>query len=204
MSESVAAFAFADTKDSSMIWAVPKSPYDWVDKRKMDTATVAAGAADVVGLYHHTAGDKKRALMPVIVRKVQASDSPSNEINAAIEKLLASPKEGRIDDAIDILSELGQWLDSFAMDVIRRPEVDDDYGYIIIRAIARAKRCRNAPFLIDWAAGSTNQSLREAAVGALGDLADPASVDRLRTIAQKDHSKFIRTMAQETLEDLCQ
>jgi hypothetical protein len=41
----------------------------------------------------------------------------------------------------------------------------------------------------------------EAAVEALGDIADPESIARLREVARSDTSEFIRNMAEEVLEE---
>lgn len=152
-----------------------------------------------VGRFHRALGKERDAARSAIIKKLLAADEPDEYIQTALRAFVSSARPGRLDDAIDVLSQCGQLLPQFVSEVLTRsqpPSVDEDYWYVLIRSIGKSS-LPSAKLLVEllWSRSP------EAAVEALGDIGDAESLDKLRGIAAKHPSEFVRTLASEVIEE---
>lgn len=152
-----------------------------------------------VARFQKIAGHARDAARSAIVRKIIRSNSPDEEIEMTLQTFISSAVPGRLDDAVDILCQVGPMLAQFATETTSRVlsvEPDKDYWYVLIRALGKSG-LPSARILID----SLWQRSPEAGVEAFADLGGPESLQRLRTVAHADPSEFIRQLAAENLEE---
>ena len=155
-----------------------------------------------VARFQRALGTERDALRSAIVRKIMAADYPDEYVEVVIQTFVLSSRPGRLDDAVDILSETPRVLPQFVSELLSQPpdnERDEDYWYVLIRALGKSSLSSARMFIeMLWPKSP------EAAVEALGDLGGPESLQRLRDIAGTDASEFIRQMAAEILEEYSQ
>lgn len=152
-----------------------------------------------VARFQKIAGHARDAARSAIVRKIVRSNSPDEYIEMTLQTFIASAIPGRLDDAIDILCQVGPILAQFATEITSRAlsaEPDKDYWYVLMRALGKS-RLPSARILIDSLWGRSP----EAGVEAFADLGGPESLQRLRTVAHTAPSEFIRKLAAEILEE---
>jgi hypothetical protein len=152
-----------------------------------------------VGRFHRALGQERDAARSAIVKKLLAVDEPDEYIQTALRAFVSSSRPGRLDDAVDILSQCGRLLPQFVSEVLTRPQptsVDDDYWYVLIRSIGKST-LPSARLLVEllWSRSP------EAAVEALGDIGDAESLKKLRVVAAGDPSEFVRSLATEVIEE---
>jgi hypothetical protein len=155
-----------------------------------------------VASFQRSVGTQRDAARGTIVRRILTADDPDEYVGTVLQTLLSSRRPGRLDDAIDILSATGPVVATFICEMLSQPqvtEVDEDYWYVLIRALGRSQ-IPAARMFIDllW------QKSPEAAVEALGDLGNAESIARLRTIAGSDGSDRIRQLAADIIEECSQ
>lgn len=154
-----------------------------------------------------TGGRERDALREEIIRAISSpslEEPQSTYIQAVLEGFLSSKRPGRLDDAIEILPHAGAEFHRFIMETrtVNPPETTDpDYWYVLIRASGRTPDGRQTDDLIDWALNTGSRPLMEAAILALADRADDRSIARLRELANKCPSPFIRELVEEVLDD---
>jgi hypothetical protein len=120
-----------------------------------------------------------------------------------------------LDAAIDVLAKTGQLILEYAWDYLHRdlrhwdPTTDrayrpnDDYWYVLLRAVARAAVSQKERFrFIGCCAHAESRGIREGVVEALRDLGSPAAKERLRRFAAEDGDSYIQQIAREALDDL--
>lgn len=120
-----------------------------------------------------------------------------------------------LDLAIDVLSKTKRVVVEYAWEYLCRdiakwtPESDraynpnDDYWYILLRAVGRTNVDARARFdLIKCCASAESRGIREGVVEGLGDLGTPKAKELLKTFAEHDSDEYIRKIAGETLADL--
>jgi hypothetical protein len=152
------------------------------------------------------AGEKRDALRSSIIRAISTplfADPPSARIGAVLAGLLASKQPGRLDEAVEVLSQAGPELERFAIDAAQLnppDQADPDFWFILIQALAKATAHKELPFLVDWALRSGKRHLIEAGILALAERTDAESRNRLKGLAQHE-SAFIRELVSEVLED---
>ncbi len=146
-----------------------------------------------VARFQRTVGSQRDAARSAIIKKVLAADGPDEYIQTALRVLVSSAQPGRLDDAVDILSECGRVLEQFVCEVLTQPEateVDEDYWYALIRGMGKSGLPSARPYIeLLWSKSP------EAAVEALGDIGDDESLTRLRAVATGDQSGFVRQSA---------
>lgn len=134
------------------------------------------------------------------------------------ELLLVSTTEGGpdgLDSAIDILAKTGdlvldyawvylqQDVSNWSPDAERAYNPNDDYWYILLRAVGRTDADPNDRFrFINSCTKAEGRGIREGAVEALRDLGTPAAKKSLREMATHDSDQYIRQTADEALTDL--
>lgn len=152
--------------------------------------------------FQRAVGSERDASRSAIVRNILAADYPDEYVETILQTLILSSCPGRLDDAVDILSETPRVLPQFVSEVLSQPraaEPDEDYWYVLIRALGKSSLPSSRMFI-----GLLWPKSPEAGVEALGDLGDAESLRRLRAVASTDASDFIRQMAAEILEECSQ
>ncbi|RIK84171.1 MAG: hypothetical protein DCC68_01935 [Planctomycetota bacterium] len=153
---------------------------------------------------------EKRVARDTVVSKIRNSSRSSEEraelrssdaIKSLIRLAVSSRRAGRLDDAIDVLSQVGPILELFIKDEYLRettPGVNDDYWYVVLRAIGKSG-LQNAFQLVEclW------RNCPEAAVEALGEIDDERAVDKLRNCAADGSAdENVRAMANDILDEI--
>jgi hypothetical protein len=185
---------FEDLKER---WLETTSPTPTKDNRTEAPKAIKFGHE--VARFQKIAGHARDAARSAIVRKIVRSNSPDEEIEITLQTFIASAVPGRLDDAVDILCQVGPMLAQFATETTSRAlsvAPDKDYWYVLIRALGKSG-LPSARILID----SLWKRSPEAGVEAFADLGGPESLQRLRTVAHTDPSEFIRQLAAEILEE---
>lgn len=162
-----------------------------------------------INCFQFALGQERDAARSAIVKKIITANKPDEYIQTALHTFISSSRPGRLDDAIDILSQCGQILPHFVYEVRPRhqPEpinedywIDEDYWYVLIRSIGKSSL---APAEASSLVTSLWSHSPEAVLEALGDIGDEGSLKQLRDFATKGESDFIQRLAQEILEE-CQ
>lgn len=152
-----------------------------------------------VSRFQRLVGRERDSARETIVDTIRISLSPDQSVECLLRTFISSPIPGRLDDAVDILSQIGDILTRFVREVMSLPEhpdVDEDYWYVLIRALGKT----NLP-LSRQIVSSLWMKSEEAVIEALGDFGDTQSIDRLEEIAAQDLSRTNRELAAEILEE---
>ncbi len=164
-----------------------------------------------------TAANKAR-LRKAIGACILASDSsegtrysPESILSSALDAILRSRSDSRLDDAIDMLTEVAPITEQYALHELADLDAQrfeqkywDDYYYVLFRALGRTQRLPGV--LTSFEPSKGHMGLREAVVVALGDLAeesiDPTARAAIERFAKEDKSRFIRQLAEQVLQEL--
>lgn len=155
-----------------------------------------------ISRFQRSVGAQRDSARRAIIRKIVNAQLPDEYIETTLQTLIGSTKPGRLDDAVDILSEAGAVLPQFVCEALTQSEsddVDEDYWYVLTRAIGKSK-LPTARIYVEMLSPKSP----EAAVEAFGDIGDSESLDRLRAVAKDGPSDFIRQMAAEMVEECSQ
>lgn len=145
--------------------------------------------------------DKDRAREHVI-EELGVRESDVERIDALLDLAIQSPMPGRLDSAIDVLSDnrvdLLTYLSqaSFALN-----SLDEDKLYVLIRAAGK-RRDSTTAMLTNWSLRHDRPSIRQAAIEALVDVGTLGAIAQIRTIAESDQCESVRRTARECLSDL--
>ncbi len=151
--------------------------------------------------FAHAQGSQKRVLREKLAQAISAEYQPDTYLHLALTLLSSSAEPSRLDDAIDLLCELDNDLESFVIEELKYSPPNgsnDDYWYVLVRALGKSNKAAVVRALVN----SPFRVVREAVVEALGDLADQFSIATLKQIAQTDKSVFIRELAEEIASEL--
>lgn len=147
--------------------------------------------------FHWSSGREKAVKRRWLIDCINAQ-TDLTFIDAFLEELLRSPKQSRIDDAIDVLSH------THPEGLFRRfiGEEDEDCKYALVLAWARAirdplERLGKLSILYQT---DPSTAVKEAIVFSGGETSGGEPF--LREIAGNDSSPVIRELAQEELEEL--
>jgi hypothetical protein len=136
----------------------------------------------------------------MIVKRIRTADHPDEFIQTTIRTLVSSAQPGRLDDAVDILSQCGELLPTFIFEVLSQPQatgIDEDYWYVLIRGVGKSA-LPSASIFVEMLSSNSP----EAAVEALGDVGSEQALKRLRAVAAHGPSPFIRQLAAGII-DVC-
>ncbi len=167
------------------------------------------------GMFLRAPLSQQSANRSAIVARIRSSADPALYLHEVLRQCsLGGGGPNSFDLAIDLLSQfdnaLLEILESF-LDFERSRwnqlatahHVNDDVCYILLRALARSSV--GFQIRLDVIAGclkhGTN-SIREAAVHALGDLGGDAAKNLLQTALRQDLDRHVRESAQEALDDM--
>lgn len=148
---------------------------------------------------------RRHQLRSPLVSDIKQSTEPDRFIAMLLREILASRKAGRLDDAIDILAELGHPLEMFVRRTIGQEPEDrreENYWYVLIRALGRSVDAAMFRAYVPYWIGSNNRSIREAVVEALGEENHPASAALLRQMAATDKSRLVQELASNVVKEL--
>ncbi len=153
-----------------------------------------------VARFQRAVGHQRDAARSAIVRRILKADDPDEYIQTMAQTLVSSALPGRLDDAVDILSECGPRLEQFVNGVlpqlIQSDEADEDFCYVLIRGIGKSTLPSARMFVeLLWSKSP------DAAVEAMGDIGGDDSLKRLRGVAAGDPSEFVRNLAAEIIEE---
>lgn len=152
-----------------------------------------------------------------ILGLLEKADDPDGA-ERCIDKLLhicaAEGGSSGLDAAIDVLAKTGPLVLEYSWDYLKwdvrswtpsterayRP--NDDYWYILLRAVGRAAVSENERFrFLTCCAHAEPRGIREAVVEGLRDLGTKAARERISRFATEDPDEFIRTIAREPFEE---
>jgi hypothetical protein len=152
-----------------------------------------------VAQFHRMVGRERDAARAEIVRKIRTADDPDEFILTTIFTLISSTRPGRLDDAIDVLSECGRRLSQFVVSILTQPQakaIDEDFWYVLIRAVGRSGIPSARMFVeLLW------RESPEAAVEALGDIGDEDAIRRLRAVAGDASLGSVRQLAADIIDE---
>lgn len=154
---------------------------------------------DVRSMLRASATDKAK-LRSLVIERIRQSDSPSALIRLLLRVAISSRRAGRLDDAIDVLSQVDQSLTRFAADDFLRenhPGAEDDYWYVVLRALGKS-RLSKAHELVEifW------RFCPEAAAEALGEINSESSMEKLKLlVADEGVNGDVRALAREIIEE---
>jgi hypothetical protein len=168
------------------------------DPEQETSGTLSEVVKNSVDNFVKAGGRAKGLARTELVNLLRSHECGIEALRAATEQLSSSRSTGRLGDAIDVLSELGELVKDLVDTSLRESPpngTNDDYWYVLIRGLGKTG---NANILREFAS-SPYRSLREAVAEAFHDLKDESALSQ---IASGDSSQFIREIAQELLDDL--
>ena len=213
-----------DTTVTGRAWSTAlkcPSEYEPVKYEPEDnTNTKSSGEVSlqqVISELLESGGRRKQDVADCVIAKISRSDeSAPNWATWTAYRILHSPKPGRVDDCLGIFTRLSPTIvrDTLQDAFRRHPPQEtgqhnwtEDYWYVLIRSLGRivgdwpSEQLRD---IIELASHFPMVSIRESAILALGDIGDPAAVERLRMIAVEDSHPLLRDLAEEMLEDIAE
>ena len=150
-----------------------------------------------------TAGIAKALARTEAVQAIMQAGASTTIVDQALRSIIDVHRSGRLDDAIDILSELGRTrihdLAAARLGTFPPDGTNDDYWYAIIRAAGRLGDRQTVETLLSLG----NAALKEAAIEALGDIGGSEALGDLRRLSgDSNQPEFIRKLAEEVASDL--
>lgn len=148
-------------------------------------------------------GPRKLQAHDHAARALRRSHQSLRTLDSAVRDLLKGKRSGRLDDAIDLLGLMDAGRVSALVERSLQADpsmaTDEDYWFVLIRAAGR----KGAREIVERSLKSPTLALQEAAVQALGDIADPAAVETLKSIASDPgRPRIIRELARDLVSDL--
>ena len=163
---------------------------------------------------HQEATQEQRSnLRKVLVQYIRFSPNASELINVLILSCVSMKCTERLDIGIDILSQVGHVIADYAYSYLqqdikqwnklypeRKYRPDDDFWYILLRSVGRAK-CdpKIAINVISACQDERSRGIAEAVVEALGDLGTSSAKNLLELIKSSHPDQFIRELATDVL-----
>lgn len=156
-----------------------------------------------------------RVLLVELLRKARHAER-DRCIDGLLQICTSEGGPDGLDVAIDVLAQTGSIVVDYARDYLIRDisdwnqcserayEPNDDFWYILLRAVARAHEDEQARYrVISLCFEAASRGIREGVIEALADLGTDQAKNRLQQYADDEaQDKFIREIAQEALEDL--
>ncbi len=155
-----------------------------------------------------------RALRQRVTDRLQRAREPSSYIDELLDLCTTAGGTDRLDVAIDVLAATGDHVLRYAWDYLIRDlqrwnpysdrayEPNDDYWYILLKAVAR---CETPPeervrFILACS-GAATRGVLEGVVEALGDVRTNESRRKLGELSARHADPFIRKLASDVLND---
>ena len=185
---------------------VDKQDWDWSqDMPSVSTAPRQRDRlADTLKKFSVAHAADRPGLRQDLVRRIAGAESPGSYIEEALLVAVDLPTPGRLDDAIDILAEVGNASVQFANHAMfesPQHERDDDYWYVLVRAACEVGDESTTRTIVNWAMDDDRRMVREAAVEVLGDLDKDWALAQLREMQSSDPSSLIRDLAVDMIAE---
>ena len=205
---------------SQLMDSVPLSP------RRVTTARGSASesrdtrrgpAGTLVSYYTRQIRGKPFAERAPIRQQVVKLLTETNSLDACTDEFIKiCVGEGGptgIDLAVDVLSKIGTRLLEYAWGYLHRDllnlkggrpyEPNDDYWYVLLRAVARVHDDERSRFrFISCCKEAESRGVREGVVEGFRDLGTAAAIKQVKWFAEHDADSFIRGIAKEALDDM--
>jgi hypothetical protein len=211
------AFAFTETTavdpDCTTTWSVAEGSEEhlfdagadddeasMMQDREHDELSFAA----MVRAYIRAGAQRREVLRDDLVSQLACGENQGALLDWLIVGCLREPVEGRVDGIIDVVAPAmarGLDLKSYLIERNGSMNLPADAQYALVCAAGKQINAWSRVFVFN-AANSASPALREGAVAALANFADPTSVAALRRMAESDASSVVRRIAQEALTDL--
>jgi hypothetical protein len=167
----------------------------------------------------------RQAAFDSLLRRVLEADTvgeselPSSKAAWALYQILETTRSERVDDGLALMrcvanfNELA-FLEVLKESLIRRPplpnatRIQSDYWYVLVRSLGWLAnesdhfRQQYRSLVIGLSTHPSDPGFREAAVEALTEFKDEASLQRLREMASTDSDDAVRKSASEALADM--
>ncbi len=155
---------------------------------------------DFVSSLQNYRDQRRKLVREIIAREILSSRFPRQSLDDALDTIFTFPVSERLDEAIDLLVATGELAEQSALDTLTHFDVTlrtDEYWYSLVRSLGKLGKAA----VVSQFAKSSNRSIREAVVEALGEMGDETSIALLRQFATNDDSEFIRRLARDTLAE---
>ncbi len=163
--------------------------------------------------YIQARGEDHVNLGRVVNAYLKFSPNSNQLINELISTCVDMKVSGRLDIAIDILSQLGKQICRYANDFLinditnwghrfpeRAYEPNDDYWFILLRSVAQSSASATDRFGVVRKCGkATSRGVVEAVVESLGDIASEDAMTELKKYLVHE-DPFIARLAASILE----
>ncbi len=181
-------------------WATVGQPTTFPNDPVLDLQEELAHTLAELG---HAVGPRKQRTRARAAEIMARAGDSAEIIDFGLRSLIENRRSGRLDDAIDLLTEVEpsavEKFTSWSADAFSPNGANDDYWYVLIRVAGRLGLSKLACRFLD----SPFPAIQEATVEALADIGDSQSLDALKRIAQDNRrSKFIRDLAKQLVTDL--
>lgn len=175
--------------------------------------------ATLTGLYARrlfTVGLLERSgLRQKIVSLIERARSRERCIDELLQVCTSEGGPDGLGVAIDVLAETGGIVLNYARDYLFRDikewhpvaerayEPNDDYWYILLRAVARTNAPEDEKLrFISLCEGAATVGILEGVVEALGDLGSAAALEGLRNFTESKYDPFIQQLAKERIAEI--
>ncbi len=175
-------------------------------------------SADEVVFRHMTrsllACPGSQALQQRVIDRLQSAREPSACVNELLDLCTTAGGTDRLDLAIDMLAATGDHVLRYAWDYLIRDlqrwnpysdrayEPNDDYWYILLKAVARCQTpVEERVRFILACSGAATRGVLEGVVEALGDMRTNESLRKLRELSARHADPFVRKLATDVLDD---
>src|SRR5205823_12823690 len=143
------------------------------------------------------AASKRDALRDRILMAIRRESFPEVMLDVAVQELLRTRSDTRLDDAVDILKGAGKG----ALRLVRHAEQgvgaerSDDYWYVLYRALPFGLGLTGeVQPVLECGLMSNRSAVREAIIESLAEQNEPLALRLLKRIAEHDSSPRLRSL----------
>lgn len=179
---------------------VPSNRNPSIDSFTADASLVRF--IDDVNEYLSRSGSLKHRYRDRVIDSIRTWHRDHLRIENLLIESVCSPFPGRLDDAIDVLSDHRVNLSAYLHDIGLSSVLgsfSDDAAHILIRAAGRHDD--DCLEIVRRAIWSRNESIRESAIESLADIADDRAAEMLKAVVANEKTPHLREMAREYLQE---
>ncbi len=160
-------------------------------------------------------GSERATVRGLVTRALLSSREPFSLVDELLATCTSATVTDRLDVAVDVLAKTGAVVYRYAQDYLIRDvqqwnphssrayEPNDDYWYILLRAVARCQGPEDVRLrFIVACSGASRRGICEGVVEALADLGSDEAQVKLREMADTADDPFIQKLAHDVLEDM--
>jgi hypothetical protein len=149
------------------------------------------------------AATQRRGIRELLVQELQQAASQDELASVVAHECIVSAKAGRLDDAIDLLSEASVSPIGLARKLSQGRSffsLPDDLQFLLVSVAGREHPVPRNP-LVMTALAKLSGAACEAAVVTIAKSGDPRRTDMLKWVASHSPSNTIKSLAEEYLAD---